>query len=221
MRGGERVLERLCADVPDAPIYTLLAASAARSRRRSSRTRSTPRSFSACRGRRAVYRWYLPLFPRAIADLARRGFDAVISLSHCRGQGDPHHARNLPPELRLHADAVHLGARAPVLPRRRVPVAGVELHPAHVRAAADLGRRDQRAAGRAWSRSRATSPERIAPPLRSRRGRRASTGLARALRRAVRPDSASGDVLPARGRVRAVQARRPRGRGLHAPRPAL
>ena len=88
MRGGERVLERLCLMFPDAPIYTLLARPGATSKAIESHpihTSFIQRMPWASR----VYRWYLPLFPRAIADLRVEGFDAVISLSHCAVKAIP------------------------------------------------------------------------------------------------------------------------------------
>src|SRR5688572_6667572 len=86
MRGGERVLERLCALFPGAPIYTLLWNRGSVS----STIESHPIqvSFVQKLPRAAtLYRWYLPLFPRAIESFELRGFDAVISSSHCVAKG--------------------------------------------------------------------------------------------------------------------------------------
>jgi glycosyltransferase involved in cell wall biosynthesis len=81
MRGGEKVIERLAAMFPDAPIYTLVwnrgSVSAA--------IESHPIHTSFLQRMPAVathYRWYLPLFPAAIERFELKGFDAVISCSH-------------------------------------------------------------------------------------------------------------------------------------------
>lgn len=81
MRGGEKVLERLCQMFPDAPVYTLLwtpgtvSATIERHRIRTSFLQRLP---GAGRG----YRWLLPLFPRAIEGLTLEPADVVISTSH-------------------------------------------------------------------------------------------------------------------------------------------
>jgi glycosyltransferase involved in cell wall biosynthesis len=81
MRGGEKVLERLAMMFPDAPIFTLIwnrgSVSAA--------IESHPITTSFLQhlpdaGRR--YRWFLPLYPRAIESLALPPVDLVISTSH-------------------------------------------------------------------------------------------------------------------------------------------
>ena len=82
MRGGERCLEVFCEVFPEAPLFTLL---------------HVPGSVSATIERRRIvtsfvqwlpgaarrYRYYLPLFPAAVAGFDLRGFDLIISLSHC------------------------------------------------------------------------------------------------------------------------------------------
>jgi glycosyltransferase involved in cell wall biosynthesis len=86
MRGGERVLERLCALFPGAPVHTLIWNPGAVS----SLIESHPiRATFVQRLPRASrhYRWYLPLFPRAIQSLRLTGYDAVISSSHCVAKG--------------------------------------------------------------------------------------------------------------------------------------
>ena len=88
MRGGERVLERLCARFPEAPIHTLLWNRGALSpaiERHPIHTSFVQRLPDA--GRR--YRWYLPLFPRAIRGFDLRGYDAVVSSSHCVAKSAP------------------------------------------------------------------------------------------------------------------------------------
>lgn len=86
MRGGERVLERLCALFPEAPIFTLVW-------KRGSITASIeahPIHVSFLQllpdaARR--YRWYLPLFPAAIESMRLPPADAVISSSHAVAKG--------------------------------------------------------------------------------------------------------------------------------------
>jgi hypothetical protein len=75
------VLERVAAMFPDAPIYTLVwnrgSVSAAIESHaiRTSFLQHLP-------GASTRYRWFLPLFPRAIESFDLAGLDAVISLSH-------------------------------------------------------------------------------------------------------------------------------------------
>src|SRR5439155_5838885 len=82
MRGGERCLEVICELFPDAPIFTLLhvpgSVSAAIERHRivTSFVQRLP-------GAAERYRNYLPLFPAAVRGFDLRGFDVVLSLSHC------------------------------------------------------------------------------------------------------------------------------------------
>jgi glycosyltransferase involved in cell wall biosynthesis len=86
MRGGEKVLERLCGLYPDAPITTLVWNRGAVSQAieshpiRTSFLQSMPAAASA-------YRWYLPLFPRAIESFDFTGYDVVISSSHAVAKG--------------------------------------------------------------------------------------------------------------------------------------
>lgn len=82
MRGGERCLEALCELFPSADLFTLL---------------HVPGSVSPVIERRRIvtsfvqrlpdverrYRAYLPLFPLAVARFDLRGYDLVLSLSHC------------------------------------------------------------------------------------------------------------------------------------------
>ncbi len=82
MRGGERVLERLCTRFPGAPIHTLVWKPGAVSPLIEShpiRTAFIQELPAATR----IYRWYLPLFPRAIEAFDLRGYDVVVSSSHC------------------------------------------------------------------------------------------------------------------------------------------
>ena len=82
MRGGERCLEAFCELFPEAPLFTLLHVPGSVSptiERRRIVTSFVQRLPAAARR----YRYYLPLFPAAVARLDLRGFDLVISLSHC------------------------------------------------------------------------------------------------------------------------------------------
>jgi glycosyltransferase involved in cell wall biosynthesis len=82
MRGGERCLEVFCELFPSAPLFTLLhvpgsVAPAIEQRRIvTSFIQSLPAAAT-------TYRRYLPLFPAAVRGLDLRGYDLVLSLSHC------------------------------------------------------------------------------------------------------------------------------------------
>ena len=86
MRGGEKVLERLVGLFPDCEIFTLVwnrgTVSAA--------IEARPIHVSFLQHLPDVsrrYRWYLPLFARAIESLDLAGFDVVISSSHAVAKG--------------------------------------------------------------------------------------------------------------------------------------
>jgi len=86
MRGGEAVLEALLDLYPDAEVFTLLH----RPGRVSARIESRPIHCSFVDRlpfSHEHYRYYLPLFPRAIEALDLGGFDGVISTSHCVAKG--------------------------------------------------------------------------------------------------------------------------------------
>jgi len=82
MRGGERVLEVLCEGFPQAEIFTLLHVPGSvspvieRHRIHTSLLQLLP-------GVRHYYRECLPLFPTLIERFDLRGFDLVLSTSHC------------------------------------------------------------------------------------------------------------------------------------------
>lgn len=82
MRGGEKALEQLCVIFPTAEIFTLVhikGTVSAALEAHPIHTAFTQRlPFIA-----AAYRHYLPLFPAAIERLDLRGFDLVVSCSHC------------------------------------------------------------------------------------------------------------------------------------------
>jgi glycosyltransferase involved in cell wall biosynthesis len=96
MRGGEKVLEVLCELFPDADLYTLF---------------HRPGSVSPAIERHRIitsfvqhlpladvhYRRYLPLFPLAVEQFRLRGYDLVISSSHCAAKAAraPEGARHL------------------------------------------------------------------------------------------------------------------------------
>ncbi len=87
MRGGEKVFEVLCELFPHADVYTLFY----EPERVSPTIRSMnvqewwfPKSFPPSR---RFYRWLLPVLPHAIEHLPVRGYDLVISTSHCVAKG--------------------------------------------------------------------------------------------------------------------------------------
>ena len=96
MRGGEKVLEAFCERFPEAPIYTIVhqpgsVSPAIESHRIiSSFVQRLPRGASA-------YQRYLPILPAAIERFDLRGFDLVVSTSHCVAKG-----------ARVHPESRHL-----------------------------------------------------------------------------------------------------------------
>jgi glycosyltransferase involved in cell wall biosynthesis len=96
MRGGEKVLLSLCRLFPDAPIFTLLhvpGSVAPEIETHEIHTTFVQRLPKVAKR----YRNYLPLFPAAAARIDLRGFDLVISSSHCVAKG-----------VRVPEGAVHL-----------------------------------------------------------------------------------------------------------------
>jgi len=86
MRGGEKVLVSLARLFPQAPIFTLLhvrGSVAPELEAREIRTSFVQRLPAAA----SRYRHYLPLFPRAAESFDLRGFDLVLSSSHCAAKG--------------------------------------------------------------------------------------------------------------------------------------
>lgn len=86
MRGGERCLKAACELYPDADIFTLVYFAKSFSCEFEGHRITTsfiqklpcnPRSF----------RWYLPLFPRAIESFDLQDYDLVVSFSHCVAKG--------------------------------------------------------------------------------------------------------------------------------------
>jgi glycosyltransferase involved in cell wall biosynthesis len=103
MRGGERVLESLCALFPDADLFTLRydrdAISPALARHRV--TASFVDRIARTRLARGRFRALLPLFPLAVESFRLDGYDLVISSSHCVAAGA------LAPADALHVAYVH------------------------------------------------------------------------------------------------------------------
>lgn len=86
MRGGEKVLLSLARLYPDAPIYTLLHVKGSVAPELEARDIRT--SFAqGLPGVARRYRWYLPLFPRAIESFDFSAYDLVLSSSHCVAKG--------------------------------------------------------------------------------------------------------------------------------------
>lgn len=96
MRGGERVLETLCALFPDAALFTLIHVRGTatpvieRHRPQSSFVRWLPFA-------RRYYRQCLPLFPAAIEQFDLDAYDLIVSSSHCAAKAvvGPGRARHL------------------------------------------------------------------------------------------------------------------------------
>jgi len=86
MRGGEKVLETFCERFPEAPVYTLVHRPDSVSDTISSHPIHT--SFiDRLPGAHGSYQRYLPFFPSAIERHDLRGFDLVLSSSHCVAKG--------------------------------------------------------------------------------------------------------------------------------------
>lgn len=86
MRGGEKILEVLAEIFPQAHVYTLLY----EPEKISPLINKLPVTTSFIQNlpwRRVYYRYYLPLFPRAIESFKLAGYDLVISTSHCVAKG--------------------------------------------------------------------------------------------------------------------------------------
>ena len=96
MRGGEKVLEAFAERFPEAPIYTIVhrpgsvSASIERHPIHTSFVQGLP-------GGSTSYQRYLPLMPAAIERFDLRGYDLVLSTSHCVAKG-----------ARVHPGTLHL-----------------------------------------------------------------------------------------------------------------
>jgi hypothetical protein len=86
MRGGERILNVFCKIFPQAELFTLIHDKGSVDRILEDRPIHT--SFlQNLPGAKTKYRNYLPLFPTAVESLDLKGFDLVISSSHCVAKG--------------------------------------------------------------------------------------------------------------------------------------
>lgn len=89
MRGGEKCLEVFCELFPQADLYTLfyeagkLSPTIEAMSIRSSFIQKLPHVFKK-------YRYYLPLFPKAIEQFDLSNYDLVLSSSHCVAKGVQH-----------------------------------------------------------------------------------------------------------------------------------
>lgn len=96
MRGGEKVLEALCERFPEAPVYTIVH----RTGSVSASIESHPIHTSFVQrlpGGASSYQRYLPILPAAIERFDLRGYDLVVSTSHCVAKG-----------ARVHPGTLHL-----------------------------------------------------------------------------------------------------------------
>ncbi|HVR38766.1 MAG TPA: glycosyltransferase [Thermoanaerobaculia bacterium] len=86
MRGGEHVLEAILDTLPTAEIFTLFHFPNSVSETIEARTIHTS-SLQKLAARASDYRHLLPLFPRAVREWDFRGYDLVVSSSHCVAKG--------------------------------------------------------------------------------------------------------------------------------------
>ncbi|MBV9493433.1 MAG: glycosyltransferase [Acidobacteria bacterium] len=86
MRGGEAVLEAILDLFPNAELFTLFHFRGSVSEKIEARTIHTSFLQSVAQ-RVSDYRQLLPLYPRAARSLDLRGFDLVVSSSHCVAKG--------------------------------------------------------------------------------------------------------------------------------------
>ncbi len=86
MRGGEKVLEELLEIFPEADIFTLFLEEKNISERIKAH-KIFPSSLNRYRFIRKHYKHFLPLFPAAIEEFNLKGYDIVISSSHCVAKG--------------------------------------------------------------------------------------------------------------------------------------
>jgi hypothetical protein len=86
MRGGEKCLEVFCELFPDATVFTLLhnKGSVSPIIENMEIVTSFIQNLPSAESK---YRSYLPLFPRAVESFDLKGFDFVLSSSHCAAKG--------------------------------------------------------------------------------------------------------------------------------------
>lgn len=86
MRGGEKVLEVFCELYPDADLYTLIHLPGSTSKAIESMDIKTS-YLQGIPGISKRYRSFLPLFPHAVEGFDLKGYDIVLSSSHCVAKG--------------------------------------------------------------------------------------------------------------------------------------
>jgi len=86
MRGGEKVLEALLDIFPDAEIFTFIY-NKARISEKIRKVKINTSFLQIIPGIFNFYRNFLPLFPCAIENFSLKGFDLIISSSHCVAKG--------------------------------------------------------------------------------------------------------------------------------------
>src|SRR5438067_909094 len=82
MRGGEKCLELLCREWPQAPLFTLLHQRGSVSQAIESRRIQTS-WLQRLPKREGLYRYFLPLMPAAVESWRLPPCDLVMSFSHC------------------------------------------------------------------------------------------------------------------------------------------
>jgi len=103
MRGGEKCLEVFCELFPRADLYTLIVVPEKLSRTiRAMHIR--PSWLNGWPGIKSTYRYYLPFFPAAIESFDLRGYDLILSSSHCVAKG-------VVPRNALHIAYIHAPMR--------------------------------------------------------------------------------------------------------------
>lgn len=96
MRGGEKCLDVFCELFPKATVFTLMHIKGSVSptiEKMSIRTSFIDKIPNISKN----YRWFLPLFPKAIESFDLTGYDLVISSSHCVAKG-----------VKVHPGALHI-----------------------------------------------------------------------------------------------------------------
>jgi len=86
MRGGEKCLEVFCELFPDADLYTLIHIPGSVSKTIENRNIKTS-SIQNLPFVKRHYRSFLPLFPSAIESFNLKGYDLILSSSHCVAKG--------------------------------------------------------------------------------------------------------------------------------------
>lgn len=87
MRGGERCLKALCQKLPQADLYTLVYDPGRMRGIFDGHTIKTSFIQNLPGGKSRFFRYYLPLFPRAVESFDLSGYDCVVSFSHCVAKG--------------------------------------------------------------------------------------------------------------------------------------